>query len=529
MRRPLRSAKRESASSPRQRAVRPVLEGLEERMLLFATNGGEWFYNSRITFSIVPDGTSIGGVPSNLYSTMNRVTTTANWQAAISKAAVYWSSYANINMAQVSDNGASMGTTGNQQGDSRFGDIRISMIPMSGNVLGYAMLPPPYNGGTDAGDIVLNSNIAWQVNSDYDFQTVVIHELGHALGLDHSSLSTADMYPYYNGVKQTLTTDDIAGIQNVYGAYPAPNHSNVSWDTSTNLNPLLDSNAQIALSGLNVSGTQDSSYFKVVVPSNTTGTMTVSMQATNLSMVAPKVAVYNAAKSLVAFTSLANNYGSTATVVINGVAPGQTYYFRTNAASGMGAYGAYGLLVNFGSKAQAPIAPPYTVVAQQSSYSSTSMAITVSPDVELNPVAPVLKDLGGFTRLWPSSPGQSDHEDHDHSEPTQVNLGSHSAWGDGLLATGIPSTVRRYALTGPLGAGASSDEATTTVVNLRPSKAGRGLFPTPAKALPQLIAPWTGTDDPAHGTATAQAGAGTQSFDRGLSRWSFRNRHRLGV
>jgi len=473
-------------------------------MLLFATNGGEWYYNSRITFSIVPDGTSIGGVPSNLYSTMNRVATTANWQAAISKAAVYWSSYANINMAQVSDSGAPMGTTGNQQGDSRFGDIRISMIPMSGNVLGYAMLPPPYNGGTDAGDIVLNSNIAWQVNSDYDFQTVVMHEMGHALGLDHSTLSTADMYPYYNGVKQTLTTDDIAGIQAVYGAYPAPNHPNTSWDTSTNLNPLLDANAQIALSGLNVSGTQDSSYFKVVVPSNTTGTMTVSMQATNLSMVAPKVAVYNAAKTLVAYTSLPNNYGSTATVVINGVAPGQTYYFRTNAASGMGAYGAYGLLVNFGSKAQAPIAPPYTVVAQQSSSSGSSMAITVGPDVER-------------------------HEGHDHSGPTEVNLGDHSAWGDGLLATGLPSTVHRYALTGPLGAGSSADGPTTTVVNLRPLKAGRGLFSTPAKVLPQVIAPWTGTDSPAHGTATAQAGAGTQSFDRGLSRWSFRNRHRLGV
>ncbi|MFO0910689.1 MAG: matrixin family metalloprotease [Isosphaeraceae bacterium] len=201
----------------KNRRSRPRLEGLEDRKLLYATLGGTWVYGSRITYSFVPDGTSIGGVGSNLYATLDAKYPTATWKAAFQKAAAVWSSYANINLAQVSDNGAPLDTTGNQQNDSRFGDIRISMIPQNSGALAFAMLPPPFNGGPDAGDIVFNSNIDWKVNSNYDLQTVAIHEMGHALGLDHSTISSAVMYSYYSGLKQSLVGDDISGIQSVWG------------------------------------------------------------------------------------------------------------------------------------------------------------------------------------------------------------------------------------------------------------------------------------------------------------------------
>jgi hypothetical protein len=79
-------------------------------------------------------------------------------------------------------------------------------------------LPPTANGGTDAGDSFLNSNIEWQIGSNFDLQTVVADEFGHALGLGESSVSTAVMYCTHNGIKQALTSDDIAGIQSIYGA-----------------------------------------------------------------------------------------------------------------------------------------------------------------------------------------------------------------------------------------------------------------------------------------------------------------------
>jgi hypothetical protein len=96
---------------------------------------------------------------------------------------------------------------------------------LSGGQLGVRILPPPFNGGTNAGDIILNAGAAWKINSDYDLETVVIHELGHALGMGHSAISAAVMSAYYTGVKQTLTSDDIAGIDSIYGAVP-PSPSN---------------------------------------------------------------------------------------------------------------------------------------------------------------------------------------------------------------------------------------------------------------------------------------------------------------
>ena len=72
-------------------------------------------------------------------------------------------------------------------------------------------------------DILFNNNQSWDSyrgslrSGVYDIQRVALHESGHALGLDHSSLSTAIMYAYINNSYQ-LTADDIAGAQALYGA-----------------------------------------------------------------------------------------------------------------------------------------------------------------------------------------------------------------------------------------------------------------------------------------------------------------------
>ena len=53
------------------RATRPAVEGLEDRVLLYSTTGGQWTYPVEITYSIIPDGTSIGGIPSNLQQVLS--------------------------------------------------------------------------------------------------------------------------------------------------------------------------------------------------------------------------------------------------------------------------------------------------------------------------------------------------------------------------------------------------------------------------------------------------------------------------
>ena len=48
---------------------------------------------------------------------------------------------------------------------------------------------------------------------------MAVHEFGHALGLQHTNVRGAIMYPYYTGYvpDMELHSDDIAGIQSLYG------------------------------------------------------------------------------------------------------------------------------------------------------------------------------------------------------------------------------------------------------------------------------------------------------------------------
>ncbi|MFB3812955.1 MAG: matrixin family metalloprotease [Terriglobales bacterium] len=49
-----------------------------------------------------------------------------------------------------------------------------------------------------------------------DLQTVATHEFGHFLGLDHSAVVNAVMFPFSPSVRQSLACDDVAGISRLY-------------------------------------------------------------------------------------------------------------------------------------------------------------------------------------------------------------------------------------------------------------------------------------------------------------------------
>ena len=75
------------------------------------------------------------------------------------------------------------------------------------------------------GDIHFDDEEHWTLNDPEDvgtdFMWTAVHEIGHALGVDHSTYSEAIMFPYYSGYKPNikLSEDDIMAIQAKYGKY----------------------------------------------------------------------------------------------------------------------------------------------------------------------------------------------------------------------------------------------------------------------------------------------------------------------
>ena len=91
-----------------------------------------------------------------------------------------------------------------------------------GNILAHASFPNPY----DNSQVFLHfdDDERW-VDSEtrnVDLLTVAAHEIGHTLGLAHSSDPNALMYPSYSGPYRSLGEDDIAGVQSLYGVSSAP-------------------------------------------------------------------------------------------------------------------------------------------------------------------------------------------------------------------------------------------------------------------------------------------------------------------
>lgn len=367
----------------RARSLRVVLDALEDRKLMaYNLMGAQWSQPIRVTYSIMPDGTNVGGVASNLQQTFNsNPATAASWRNLIQKAAAAWEFYANVQLVQVADNGSPEGTAGYQQNDGRFGDIRIGGYAQQSNQLGFALAPPPFNGGTAAGDIFINTAQSWNTNgAAYDFFSVISHEFGHALGLGHATTSASIMYPVYTGAKTSFATDDRNGIAAIYDAPDKDafdaDAANNSAATSSDITSLLSTTAQISIPNLSTHAYNDVDWYQVTVPANTSGTVTVKVQGTGLSSIVPAVQVWNqGATTLLGSDTSQTAYSSTAAVTIRGVTPGQVLKIKASPnLTTFGAIGTYGLQVNLGSGSQAPIAPPDTTVASQADQNPSSYA-----------------------------------------------------------------------------------------------------------------------------------------------------------
>ncbi|HEX3315458.1 MAG TPA: matrixin family metalloprotease [Gemmataceae bacterium] len=359
-------------TAPARRQARPRLEGLEDRVVPYAASGNFWPNSQLVTISFVPDGTNLGGVSSDLFAEFNaRFGAPATWENVVLKAAQVWAQQTNLNFAVVSDSGADSGSGLDQQGDPTMGDIRIGGFDFQNSgVLALTYMPPAVNNYSIAGDIGINTAQTFNINgNDYDLFTVMVHEFGHALGLDHSTSATAVMYPTYQGLDIGLGFDDIAGIQSIYGGSRQPDAfdavaSNGSFATASDITSFLDPTSDIAqLTGLDITSTSDLDYYSFVAPDDANGTMTISVQSAGLSLLAPSLRVYNANQQQIGLKTGTGDFGTTLALTMN-VTPGATYYVRVAGANQTAfGTGAYAMTVDLGADAAPAVAAPDTTIA----------------------------------------------------------------------------------------------------------------------------------------------------------------------
>ena len=257
--------------------ARPMLEMLESRVVLYTANGGLWPNPQLITISFMPDGTNLGGgIGSNLFASFNANPKLAGqWQNEILKAAQVWRS-------RPTSTSSSFPTTVRQrlgkleEGDPGFGDIRIGGYAFGSSTLARTYQPPPGNDFSIAGDMAFNTAQNFSAGSGYNL-SVAEHEFGHALDLFYSSASPAVMWPSYNGVKPNLSSDDIAGIRNIYrSTCRAPRHLRVQGLGNSIATAVNSRSVRSILTGLVnnlkiATTTSDLDFYTFNAPLSTTG------------------------------------------------------------------------------------------------------------------------------------------------------------------------------------------------------------------------------------------------------------------
>jgi hypothetical protein len=431
------------------------LEALESRLVAYAASSNAWPAPQLITIGFVPDGTSLGsGYTSNLFATFNAKFGSASaWENQILKAAQQWAQQTNVNFAVVGDNGTAIGGGQYQQGDPAMADIRIGGYNFGTTALAQAYMPPPVNNTSYAGDVQLNTGKSFGipgVSGSYDLFTVAMHEIGHALGLYHSATYSAAMYASYTAAKTGLASDDISGIRSIYSGGAArtadsfdATAGNTSFATAADLTSRLDPTYLDAMmNSLDITTAGMTRFYAVTAPSQTTssttpqspttdgtsattqmagstsssqlsGSLTVQVQSSGFSLLAPKVTVYAADQVTVLGTGSVTGYGGgTVTVNVTGVSPGQVFYIAVqgcdSTASGTGAF-ALGL--NFGTSPMPAATPPNTQLLDGSVPSiGGGQAIVLNPAFQIDsgtssavlPGGTAMDANGNFVTVWAS-------------------------------------------------------------------------------------------------------------------------------
>lgn len=124
-----------------------------------------------------------------------------------------WAAVANINFVEVTDGGEAFGVLNANSADLRIGGHDLN----SADVAGHAFFPPGPGANGVPGDIHFDTQDTWTINGvGTDVFLIALHEIGHAIGLDHVNVAGQIMQPIVPN-QPGLGSGDILGAQYLYG------------------------------------------------------------------------------------------------------------------------------------------------------------------------------------------------------------------------------------------------------------------------------------------------------------------------